>query len=113
MAKTGKNALDFEEQLKLALEPKYQAEISELKKAKASVTGATTPDVKVWDWLFTAALLQKQKYNIDTEALRVYFPFDRVLDGMFKIYEHIFQVEIRPVDPPALYQSDVKSVCRP
>jgi thimet oligopeptidase len=108
MAKTGKNALDFEEQLKLALEPKYQAEISELKKAKASVTGATTPDVKVWDWLFTAALLQKQKYNIDTEALRVYFPFDRVLDGMFKIYEHIFQVEIRPVDPPALYQSDVK-----
>jgi thimet oligopeptidase len=108
MAKTGKNALDFEEQLKGALEPKYQAEISELKKAKASVAGAITPDVKLWDWYFTSALLQKQKYNIDTEALRAYFPFDRVLDGMFKIYEHIFQVEIRPVDAPAAYQSDVE-----
>jgi Zn-dependent oligopeptidase len=108
MAKTGKRALDFEEQLKSGLEPKYQEEISELKKAKASVAGATTPDVKLWDWYFCAALLQKQKYNVDAEALRVYFPFDRVLDGMFKIYEHIFQVEIRPVDPPALYQSDVK-----
>jgi thimet oligopeptidase len=108
MAKTGKNALDFEEQLKSALEPKYQAEIAELKKAKASVAGATTPDLKLWDWYYTSALLQKQKYNIDAEALRVYFPFDRVLDGMFKIYEHIFQVEIRPVDPPTVYQRDVK-----
>jgi thimet oligopeptidase len=108
MAKTGKNALDFEEQLKTALEPKYQAEISELKKAKASVAGSTSPDLKLWDWYFTAALLQKQKFNIDAEALRVYFPFDRVLDGMFKIYEHIFQIEIRPVDAPVGYQSDLK-----
>jgi len=108
MAKTGKNALDFEERLRTALEPKYQAEISELKKAKASVPGAVSPDVKLWDWYYTSALLQKQRYNIDTEALRVYFPFDRVLDGMFKIYERIFQVEIRPVDGPAVYQSDVK-----
>ncbi|HET9375856.1 MAG TPA: M3 family metallopeptidase [Chthoniobacterales bacterium] len=108
MAKTGKNALDFEEKLKTALEPKYQAEISELKKAKASVAGSTSPDLKLWDWYFASALLQKQKYNIDTEALRVYFPFDRVLDGMFKIYEHIFQIEIRPVDAPPGYQSDLK-----
>ncbi|HXM27915.1 MAG TPA: M3 family metallopeptidase, partial [Chthoniobacterales bacterium] len=35
MAKTGKAALDFEERLKTALEPKYQAETAELKKAKA------------------------------------------------------------------------------
>src|SRR6266481_1624506 len=108
MAKTGKAALDFEEHLKTALEPKYQAETAELKKAKASVPGAITPDAKLWDWYFTSALLQKQKYNIDSEALRVYFPFDRVLDGMFKVYEHIFQVEIRPVDAPAVYQDDVK-----
>ena len=108
MAKTGKNALDFEEQLKTALEPKYQAEMSELKKAKASVAGSTSPDLKIWDWYFTAALLQKQKYNIDPEALRVYFPFDRVLDGMFKIYERIFQIEIRPVAAPIGYQSDLK-----
>jgi thimet oligopeptidase len=108
MAKTGKNALDFEEKLKTALEPKYQAEISELKKAKASVAGSTSPDLKLWDWYFVSALLQKQKYNIDTEALRVYFPFDRVLEGMFKIYEHIFQIEIRPVDAPPGYQTDLK-----
>jgi oligopeptidase A len=108
MAKTGKNALDFEEQLKTALEPKYQAEISELKKAKASVPGAVSPDVKLWDWYYASALLQKQRYNVDTEALRVYFPFDRVLNGMFKIYEHIFQVEIRPVEAPAVYESDLR-----
>jgi thimet oligopeptidase len=108
MAKTGTEALDFERKLKSTLEPKFLAEIGEMKKAKASVAGATTPDVNLWDWYFCSELLRKQKYNVDAEELRVYFPFDRVLDGMFKIYEHIFQVEIHPVDPPALYQNDVK-----
>lgn len=108
MAKNGQSALDFEEQLKTALEPKYQAEISELKRAKASVPGATTSELKIWDWYFASALLQKEKYNVDAEALRVYFPFDRVLDGMFKIYEHIFGVEIRPVNSPPVYQGDLK-----
>jgi thimet oligopeptidase len=108
MAKNGKNALNFEQQLKTALEPKYQAEISELKRAKAGVPGATTSELKIWDWYFTSALLQKENYNVDAEALRVYFPFDRVLDGMFKIYEHIFGVEIRAVDAPPVYESDLK-----
>jgi thimet oligopeptidase len=108
MAKTGAEALDFEEKLKSALEPKFRAEIGEMKKLKATVAGSTSPDVNLWDWYFCAEQLRKQKYNVDAEALRIYFPFDRVLDGMFKIYEHIFQVEIHPVDPPALYQNDVK-----
>ena len=45
--------------------------------------------------------LKKEKYTVDTEALRVYFPFQRTLEGMFDIYQSIFGLKFeqdhRPV----------------
>ena len=37
----------------------------------------------VWDWRYFSNQLKKEKYNVDAEQLRVYFPYQRVLDGMF------------------------------
>ena len=108
MAKSGANALDFLEKLKSGLQPKYDEEIAEFKKIKAGFSGSTTPDVKLWDWYFVSNQLEKQKYAIDEEALRVYFPMDRVLQGMFAVYERIFGIKIEPLEPPAKYVDDLK-----
>jgi thimet oligopeptidase len=108
MAKSGTNALDFLEKLKSGLQPKYDEETAEFKKIKAGFPGSTTPDVNLWDWNFVSNELEKQKYSIDEEALRVYFPMDQVLRGMFAVYERIFGIKIEPVDPPAKYVDDLK-----
>jgi thimet oligopeptidase len=108
MAKTGENALQFLEKLKEGLQSKYEAELAEFKTIKAATPGSTTPEVNIWDWRFCAEQLRKQKYNIDSEALRVYFPFDKVLQGMFAVYERIFGIEIREVDPPSKYVDDLR-----
>jgi Zn-dependent oligopeptidase len=108
MAKSGANALDFLEKLKSGLQPKYEEEMAEFKKIKAGFPGSTTPDVKVWDWYFVSNQLEKQKYAIDEEALRVYFPMDRVLQGMFALYERIFGIKIEPLEPPTKYVDDLK-----
>ncbi len=108
MAKSGANALDFLEKLKSGLQPKYDEEMAEFKKIKAGFAGSTTPDVKVWDWYFVSNQLEKQKYAIDEEALRVYFPMDRVLQGMFAVYERIFGIRIEPLEPPTKYVDDLK-----
>lgn len=108
MAKTGENALQFLEKLKEGLQPKYEAELAEFKAIKAATPGSTTPEVNIWDWRFCAEQLRKQKYNIDSEALRVYFPFDKVLHGMFAVYERIFDIQIREVDPPLKYVDDLR-----
>jgi thimet oligopeptidase len=108
MAKSGANALDFLEKLKSGLQPKYDEELAAFKKIKSGFSGSTTPDVKVWDWYFVSSQLEKQKYAIDEEALRVYFPMDRVLKGMFAVYERIFGIRIEPLEPPTKYVDDLK-----
>ncbi|MFY9987824.1 MAG: M3 family metallopeptidase [Chthoniobacterales bacterium] len=108
MAKSGSNALDFLERLKSGLQPKYDEEIAEFKKIKAGFPGSTNPEVNLWDWYFVSNQLEKQKYAIDEEALRVYFPMDRVLQGMFTVYERIFGIKIEPLESPAKYVDDLK-----
>ena len=108
MAKSGGNALDFLEKLKAGLQPKYDEEMAEFKKIKAGFSGSTTPDVNLWYWNFVSNQLEKQKYTVDEEALRVYFPMDRVLQGMFAVYERIFQIKIEPLEPPTKYVDDLK-----
>jgi Zn-dependent oligopeptidase len=108
MAKSGANALDFLEKLKVGLQPKYDEEMAEFKKIKAGFSGSTNPEVKLWDWYFVSNQLEKQKYSVDEEALRVYFPMDRVLQGMFAVYERIFGIKIEPLAPPTKYVDDLK-----
>jgi thimet oligopeptidase len=108
MAKSGANALDFLEKLKVGLQPKHDEEMAEFKKIKAGFSGSTNPEVKLWDWYFVSNQLEKQKYSVDEEALRVYFPMDRVLQGMFAVYERIFGIKIEPLEPPTKYVDDLK-----
>ena len=108
MAGNGATALAFLEKLKDGLEPKYRAELAEFAKIKAGSKGSATPEVNIWDWRYCAEQLRQQKYQIDTEALRVYFPFEHVLQGMFNVYEHIFAIKIQGVQPPSKYVDDLK-----
>ena len=74
-----------------ASQPKFAAEVAELQKMKAAETeGSRTRRINVWDWRYYQNQLNKQKYTVDKEALRDFFPFQKVLDGMFDIYQNIF-----------------------
>ena len=39
-------------------------------------------------------LWRQNRRRLDAEALRVYFPYDKVLQGMFDIYQRIFSLKI-------------------
>jgi thimet oligopeptidase len=52
--------------------------------------------------------LKKTKYNVDAEQLRVYFPYERVLEGLFAIYQHIFDLKFERVDPPYKWIGDLQ-----
>lgn len=108
MAKSGAAALDFVEKIKTGLQPKFDAEKGAMKEIKAASKGSETPDVNFWDWRYCAEQLRQQKYNIDTEAIRAYFPFEKVLQGMFNVYQRIFGIQIREIDAPSRYVEDLK-----
>ena len=100
MAKTASAAIDFEDKLAAGLQPKFDAELAEFRKLKVRQTGNRNARVELWDWRYFANELKKHKYNVDAEQLRVYFPMQSVLDGMFAIYQRIFGVKFHPVTPP-------------
>lgn len=108
MAKNGKTARDFLNQLKTGLQPKFEAERVEFQKLKARETGNAAAKIYIWDWRYYSNQLKKERYNIDAEQLRVYFPYDRVLKGMFDIYQSIFGLRFHEVDAPAKWIDDLK-----
>jgi thimet oligopeptidase len=108
MAHDAATVIDFLEKLKTGLQPKFDAELAEYRQIKVKETGDANAQVRVWDWRYLSNQLRKDKYNVDAEQLRVYFPYQKVLDGMFSIYQNIFGLKFEPVEPPYKWVADLQ-----
>ena len=108
MVKNAATAITFLENLKTGLQPKYDAELEEFRQLKIKETGDANAKIYVWDWRYFANELKKTKYNVDAEQLRVYFPMNRVLDGLFTIYQRIFGLKFQQVEAPYKWVGDLQ-----
>ena len=108
MAKTGAGAKSYIDNLISGTQPKFAAEISEMQKMKAAETNDPKAKIEVWDWRYYQNQLNKQKYNVDKEALRNFFPFQKVLDGMFAIYQNIFGLKFEKITAPYKWVDDLQ-----
>jgi thimet oligopeptidase len=108
MAKNAATAIEFEQKLRDGLQPKFAAELAELRAFKVAETGDANAQIQLWDWRYYAEQLKKTKYNVDSEQLRNFFPMQPVLDGMFTIYQRIFGVRYERLDPPYKWVDDLQ-----
>jgi thimet oligopeptidase len=108
MVKNAATAINFLTDLKQGLQPKYDRELATFRQLKQQETGETNATVNSWDWRYYANQLKKTKYNVDAEQLRVYFPYQRVLDGMFAIYQRIFGLKFERVEAPYKWVDDLQ-----
>ncbi len=108
MAGNAATAIDFLEKLKTGLQPKFDAELAEFRRIKIKETGDPNAQIHLWDWRYFSNQLKQEKYSVDAEQLRVYFPFQRVLDGMFEIYQAIFGLRFERVEPPYKWIGDLQ-----
>jgi thimet oligopeptidase len=108
MAKSGAGAKSYIDNLVTGIQPKFAAEVSEMQKMKAADTKDPNAKIGVWDWRYYQNQLNKQKYAVDKEALRAFFPFQKVLDGMFKIYQDIFGLKFEKVNPTSKWVDDLE-----
>jgi len=108
MVKNAATAISFLQNLKTGLQPKYDAELKEFRDLKIAETGDTNTVVNAWDWRYYANQLKKTKYNVDAEQLRVYFPYQNVLNGMFAIYQRIFGLKFERVEAPYKWIGDLQ-----
>ncbi len=108
MAKTGAGAKSYIGNLVAGIQPKFDAEVSTLQKMKAADTNDPSAKIGVWDWRYYTNQLNKQKYAVDKEALRVYFPFQKALEGMFSIYQSIFGLKFERITAPYKWIDDLQ-----
>ena len=99
MAKTGARALAFVEDLRRRAAPEFVRECRELEAFKAEQTGDPAGPLKPWEVSFWAERLRKVRYAFNEEALRPYFPMDRVVAGMFEIVRRVMGLSV--VEKPA------------
>ncbi|MCH8475790.1 MAG: M3 family metallopeptidase [Opitutales bacterium] len=94
MAKSGDEALAFIEDLFERSEEAFRREARELEDFKASRTSGSQTPLEPWELIYWAEKQRQAEYDFDEEALRPYFPIDRVLNGLFSLAEKVFGLTI-------------------
>ncbi|NJL46774.1 MAG: M3 family metallopeptidase [Leptolyngbyaceae cyanobacterium SM2_5_2] len=97
------------EELRVASYDTAAKELDELK-AFALAKGAPEADsLTHWDTAFWAERIREEKYGLNDEELRPYFPLPQVLDGLFALAHRIFDITISPADGEApVWHPDVR-----
>ena len=103
MAKSAATVIKFEEDLVAGLQPKFAAEMETLRALKVGHTGKPDAKLDPWDIGYYTNKLLKERYAVDAEKLRVYFPYHATLNGMFAVYEKIFGLRFTEVEPPYVW----------
>lgn len=94
MAKSAQRALDFIEDLRQRAAPAFAREVRELEEFKAAQTGGKAERLAPWEIGFWAERLRRARYAFDEEALRPYFPMDRVIAGLFELVQRVFGLRV-------------------
>ena len=64
-------------------------------------------DPQAWDWPYVGEQLKEARYAFSEQEVKPYFPLPKVLAGLFKIVETLFEVSIRP-DHASVWHSSVE-----
>jgi thimet oligopeptidase len=109
MAKLPQNVWDFENNLVEKLKEKGQMDYEELLVVKRAKLGIDTINViQPWESGYYNNILLKEKYDLDQNLVKEYFPTNEVINGLFQIAQHLFGVEFEEVKDPSVWYKDVR-----
>ena len=86
-------------------QPFAEKELAELQKF---AKGLGIDSLQPWDVTFVSEKYRQQNFKLSQEALRAYFPVDKVLSGLFTIVERLYGVDVQAVDGFSSYHDDVQ-----
>ena len=105
MAESPKKVLDFLNQLLTAATPYAEKEIAQLKElAKAD----GIDKMEAYDHAYYAEKLRKQKFDLNDEELKPFFPLEKVQDAVFDLAGKLFNLDFKEVTDIQKYHSEVR-----
>jgi len=104
MAESPRQVVSFLRDLAKRARPFAEQDVSDMRACAAGQLGITDP--QAWDWPYISEQLKETRYAFSEQEVKQYFVAPRVLAGLFKIVETLFEVSIRrdtaPVWHPAV-----------
>ena len=98
MAESPRQVIDFLRQLAAKAKPYAERDMADLRAfAKDELKLA---DPQPWDWAYVGEKLKEARYAFSEQELKQYFQAPKVLQGLFKIVETLFEVAIRRDSAP-------------
>ena len=98
MAKSPDEVVTFLRDLARRARPYAEKDVADL---RAFATEALDqPDPQPWDYAYIGEKLKEARYAFSEQEVKQYFPAPKVLAGLFRIVETLFEVAIRPDSAP-------------
>ena len=97
------------EELRVAAFPAAERELDDLKAIARRHGAAEAKELAPWDLPYWSEKLRQERFDLDQEALRPWFPLPQVLDGLFGLCNRLFNVVIEAADGEApIWHQDVR-----
>jgi oligopeptidase A len=104
MADSPQQVITFLRDLGARARPYAEKDVADMRAFAAAKLGIQDP--QPWDWSYIGEKLKEERYSFSEQEVKQYFTAPKVLAGLFKIVETLFEVTIRrdvaPVWNPAV-----------
>lgn len=105
MAETPDQVIHFLEDLAARARPFAEKDLAELQAFAKTELGIN--QLEAWDMPYASEKLREQRYAFSEQEVKQYFPEPKVVDGLFRMVQRLFSVEIKPDTAPG-WHKDVK-----
>jgi oligopeptidase A len=105
MATSPAQVIRFLEDLATRARPFAENDLAELRAFAKAELGLD--QLEAWDMTYASEKLREKRYAFSEQEVKQYFPEHKVVDGLFRLIQNMFGVEIMP-DTSPLWHPDVK-----
>ena len=98
MADTPEQVIAFLRELAAKAKPFAEQDVADLRAFAKDSLGLADP--QPWDWSYISEQLKEARYAFSEQEVKQYFQAPKVLAGLFKIVETLFEVAIRRDEAP-------------
>jgi oligopeptidase A len=105
MATSPEQVVGFLEDLATRARTFAENDLAELREFARTELGID--QLQAWDMTYASEKLREKRYAFSEQEVKLYFPEDKVVGGLFRLIQNMFGVEISPDHSP-VWHADVK-----
>ena len=107
MAKSPEKVISFLDNLMVKAKPAAQKEFEELQDYASKLDGIE--NLEKWDGAYYAEKLKQERFQLDDEKLKPFFPLNAVVDGIFTVAKKLYGLQFEKVTTIDVYHPEVQT----